>query len=173
MIGVLRLGHRVARDARITTHVFLVARAFGADWGILSGERDDSILRVISRVVKRWGGDFKIEYQRNWRKFLRGRKEEGWEIIHLTMYGLPIQEKIEEIRRSRKNKLIVVGGRKVPPEIYQIANYNLSITSQPHSEVAALAIFLHELFRGRELKKKFKGKIRIIPMESGKKVKLE
>ena len=31
MINVLRLGHRIGRDKRITTHVALVARAFGAD----------------------------------------------------------------------------------------------------------------------------------------------
>jgi len=31
MITVLRIGHRISRDKRITTHVALVARAFGAD----------------------------------------------------------------------------------------------------------------------------------------------
>ncbi|TLZ95287.1 MAG: tRNA (cytidine(56)-2'-O)-methyltransferase, partial [Methanobacteriota archaeon] len=30
MITVLRLGHRPARDKRVTTHVALTARAFGA-----------------------------------------------------------------------------------------------------------------------------------------------
>jgi len=29
MISVLRIGHRIARDKRITTHVFLAARALG------------------------------------------------------------------------------------------------------------------------------------------------
>jgi len=32
---VLRLGHRMGRDQRITTHVFLVARAMGAAEGVL------------------------------------------------------------------------------------------------------------------------------------------
>ena len=31
MIIVLRIGHRIGRDKRITTHVALVARAFGAN----------------------------------------------------------------------------------------------------------------------------------------------
>ena len=31
MITILRIGHRISRDKRITTHVALVARAFGAD----------------------------------------------------------------------------------------------------------------------------------------------
>jgi tRNA (cytidine56-2'-O)-methyltransferase len=37
MITVLRLDHRVGRDTRITTHVCLTSRAFGADKVILSG----------------------------------------------------------------------------------------------------------------------------------------
>jgi len=31
MITILRIGHRISRDKRITTHVALVARAFGAE----------------------------------------------------------------------------------------------------------------------------------------------
>ena len=31
MLHVLRLGHRIHRDERLTTHICLVARAFGPD----------------------------------------------------------------------------------------------------------------------------------------------
>ena len=37
-ISVLRLGHRIERDKRITSHLGLTARAFGADEIILSGD---------------------------------------------------------------------------------------------------------------------------------------
>ena len=45
------------------------------------------------------------------------------------------------------------------------------MTSQPHSEISALALFLHELFEGNELSLKFKdAKIMIVPQKRGKKV---
>ena len=40
MITILRLGHRVVRDQRITTHVALTSRAFGADKIVISVEKD-------------------------------------------------------------------------------------------------------------------------------------
>ena len=36
-VSVMRLGHRVDRDKRMTSHLGLTARAFGADEVILSG----------------------------------------------------------------------------------------------------------------------------------------
>ena len=67
--------------------------------------------------------------------------------------------------------LLVVGAEKVPREIYNIANYNVAVGSQPHSEVAALAVFLDRLFMGEELNSTFvKAKIRIKPSSRGKKV---
>ena len=65
--------------------------------------------------------------------------------------------------------MVVVGGEKVPPEIYQSADWNVAVANQPHSEVAALAIFLDRYFQGKQLDKKFqKAKIKIIPQERGK-----
>ncbi|MBU2477332.1 tRNA (cytidine(56)-2'-O)-methyltransferase, partial [Candidatus Micrarchaeota archaeon] len=65
-----------------------------------------------------------------------------------------------------------VGAEKVPPQVYEKSDYNISIGNQPHSEIAALAVFLHELFEGKELNKKFsKGQIKIIPQKKGKKTK--
>ncbi len=43
-INVLRLDHRQKRDARITTHVCLTARAFGADGVILNGDEDTKLM---------------------------------------------------------------------------------------------------------------------------------
>ena len=162
---VLRLGHRRIRDKRLTTHVALTARALGADEIILSGEKDQGILKSIQDIIDRWGGDFKVFYEKNWKSLLK-----SYEVIHLTMYGEPIQKQILKIRKSKKDKLIVVGSEKVPSEIYKLADYNIAVTNQPHSEVAALSIFLHELFQGKELNKKFKGKIKVVPQKIGKKV---
>lgn len=167
MITVLRLGHRPGRDARITTHVGLVARALGAGRIILSGEQDPKVARSWKKVPENWGGGFKAEYRPDWRRVMRDFKGAK---VHLTMYGEPVQERIAGIRRHR-NVLVVVGAEKVPPDAYNLADYNIAVTSQPHSEVAALAIFLHMYFRGEELGKKFPGaRLRIVPMARGKRI---
>ena len=165
-VWVLRLGHRRGRDPRLTTHVALTARALGCDGIILSGEKDDSIMKNINEVVKNWGNHFEVKYEKNWRKIINNWKGK---IVHLTMYGLPIQCKINEIKKL-KNILLVVGSEKVPGEIYQLVDFNIAITNQPHSEVGGLAVFLEKLFEGKELEKKFKNaKIKIIPQKKGKK----
>jgi tRNA (cytidine56-2'-O)-methyltransferase len=139
-ISVFRYGHRPDRDKRITTHVALVARAFGAH-EITIDIKSSDIEQTITDVVKRFGGDFKIYTGYKWRTVLK-----EWEgtIVHLTMYGDPLEKKITEIKHSQKI-LVLVGGKKVPGEFHQLADYNIAIGSQPHSEVAALAIFLTHL----------------------------
>jgi tRNA (cytidine56-2'-O)-methyltransferase len=169
MISILRIGHRLGRDDRISTHCGLVARAFGASEIIYSGETDDKLIEGLKDVTKRWGGQFKIAYEKNWRRLIKKYKKKSV-VVHLTMYGLPVNKEIGKLRR-KKNLLVIIGSEKVPGEIYQLADYNIAVTSQPHSEVAALAVFLHEYFHGKELNKKFKkAKIKIIPQSRGKKV---
>ena len=166
-IIVLRLGHRVFRDKRLTTHVCLIARAFGADSVVFSGEEDNSVLESVQDITKRWGGPFEVKYEKNWKAFLK--RSSDFDIIHLTMYGLPYQEHISDIRKSKSDKLIVVGSEKVPCEVYHAAKYNLAVTSQPHSEAAALAVFLHDLFEGKELEKVFEdSELKVIPNKCGK-----
>ena len=168
MIYVLRLGHRKERDKRITTHVGLVARAFGADGIILSGERDESVERSLRDVVERWGGPFDVTYRADWRRVIREWKERGV-VVHLTMYGIPVDDVIQRIRG--KDVLVVVGAEKVPREVYDLADFNVAVGNQPHSEVAALAIFLDRYFQGRELRKEFRDwRIKVVPQERGKKV---
>ncbi|WP_456422681.1 tRNA (cytidine(56)-2'-O)-methyltransferase [Thermococcus sp.] len=173
MIAVLRLGHRPERDKRITTHVALTARAFGADKIIISAEEDEHVKESVEDVVNRWGGPFEIEFNLSWKKILREWREKGV-IVHLTMYGIHVDEampKVKEELKRGKDILVVVGAEKVPREVYELAHYNVAIGNQPHSEVAALAVFLDRLLDGEGLRKKFKGaKLRIIPQEKGKKV---
>lgn len=174
-ITVLRLGHRIGRDKRITTHVALVARAFGATEIVLT-EEDKRIEEAIKKVNENFGSDFKIFYEKNWKKMIKERKKDSI-VVHLTMYGMPVEEKIKEIRekceKEKKDMVIIAGAEKVPGEVYKLADYNIAILNQPHSEVSALAIFLDRFFDGKEfeLAKKFKGRLKIIPSERGKRVK--
>lgn len=165
-IQVLRLGHRPRRDKRISTHCALVARAFGANGICYSGQKDPGLERSVRKVVKNWGGNFQIKYVKNWKKFL-----EDWpgRTVHLTMYGLPVEKAIRKIRQT-KRVLVVIGGEKVPGEVYKLADFNVSVTQQPHSEISALSIFLDRYFQGKELSLKFKGRLKIVPQERGKKV---
>jgi tRNA (cytidine56-2'-O)-methyltransferase len=167
----LRLDHRRQRDARITTHVCLTARALGASGVFLSGDHDEKLIKNVRDVVKRWGGDFTVEYRKGWEDLMEEWKNKGGKIIHLTMYGEPVQEVVGNIRRSNKDKLVVVGGSRVPNKVYQEADWNVAVTSQPHSEVSSEAVFLHLLFDGKELEFEFKsGEMQVIPSAKGKTV---
>jgi tRNA (cytidine56-2'-O)-methyltransferase len=170
-VNVLRLDHRRVRDARITTHVCLTSRAFGASKVILSGDEDKKIMENGRDVVKRWGGDFEIDYVKKWDKFIDNWKNNGGEVVHLTMYGEPVQKVTSKIRESSRDKLVVVGGSRVPSKVYNEADWNVSVTNQPHSEVAALSIFLHTLFEGEEYDIDFNdSELKVIPTAHGKQV---
>ena len=165
MITVLRLGHRISRDKRITTHVALVARAFGAD-NIIISTKDQQIEDNIRSICKRFGGDFNIKTGLNHKKIIK-----QWEgnIVHLTMYGETLDKSINTIDK-KKDLLIIVGAEKVPPQIYEMADFNVSVGNQPHSEVASLAIFLDRYNGGKWQKKQFDGKIEILPNNTRKNV---
>ncbi|MEK6981418.1 MAG: tRNA (cytidine(56)-2'-O)-methyltransferase [Candidatus Micrarchaeota archaeon] len=170
-ISILRLGHRLPRDERITTHVCLVARAFGASEIFYSGQHDESLETSVSGIVKAWGGNFTITYEKTYLKLIKRYKEDGFAIVHLTMYGMPLPEKTNAIKNADK-LLVIVGAEKVEREVYELADFNISITSQPHSEVAALAITLDRIVEGneltREFDKNFKGEIKLEPNPLGK-----
>ncbi|MCX6668046.1 MAG: tRNA (cytidine(56)-2'-O)-methyltransferase [Euryarchaeota archaeon] len=165
MITVLRIGHRIDRDKRITTHVALVARAFGAN-RIVIDTKDTKIEKNINSVCKRFGGDFEIETGVDYKKII---KQWTGAIVHLTMYGEELDKSINKINK-KKDLLVIVGAEKVPPQVYDVADFNVSVGNQPHSEVAALAIFLDRYASGRWMEKKFSGKIEILPCNKGKKV---
>ncbi len=169
MITVLRIGHRPFRDKRITTHVSLVSRAFGAD-NVVVDEKDEILEETVNKVVKNFGGNFEIETGIEWKKYFKnfnGIK------VNLTMYGINVDNRIDEIIEKTKNNdmVILVGAEKVPMDAYLMADYNIAIANQPHSEVSALAIFLDRYFKGKELQKTYEGRMNIIPMEHGKSVK--
>jgi len=168
-VYVLRLGHRRERDKRVTTHVFLTARALSASGVIYSGDKDEDLERRIRSIVDGWGGPFEVKYEENWKKVVDDWKKKGL-VCHLTMYGININHCLHRVPRDR-DLLVIVGSQKVPKEIFQLADFNTAIGNQPHSEVAALALFLDRLFEGKGIKEDFKDvKIKVIPQERGKKV---
>ena len=171
-IVILRLGHRVQRDQRITTHVALTARALGAE-GMLLVSEDGGIEKSIDEVTGRWGGSFYVKRISNWKSEIKKWKEAGGRVMHLTMYGINLPDVIDEI--ATDNLLIVVGAEKVPPEVYELADWNVAVGNQPHSEVAALALVLDRLSRaaGKDpLKAHFGGgELEIVPSRRGKEVK--
>jgi tRNA (cytidine56-2'-O)-methyltransferase len=170
-ITVLRLGHRPQRDKRLSTHLILCARALGAKLAIYTGTEDPKLEEGIAKIVQEWGGDFMLEYASSHRSIIR-----NWEgkIVHLTMYGIQADEVAMEVRKVEEPLLIVVGGAKVPWDVYEEADWNVSVTTQPHSEVSALAIFMYLLDEEGSLRHEFPGaRIKITPNLKGKDVQVE
>ncbi len=169
-LSVLRLGHRRERDKRITSHLGLTARAFGADEVILAGEEDPSALETWNSVTERFGGDFECRYEAKPMGWLRRFSKSGT-VIHLTMYGEPWRGAVESIPRDAP-AVVVVGGTKVPGELFRIADHNVSIGNQPHSEVAALAVFLESWMGPIDESTRFAGgEIEVVPSERAKRVR--
>lgn len=170
-IVVLRLGHRIPRDLRVTTHVCLTARAFGADRVILADVIDTTLERTVRDVSKRFGGSFQIQMGEPWRQVMKEWKAQGGDVVHLTAYGMPLLQAIHDIRISRNPKLVVVGASKVPGEVFELATWNVAVTNQPISEVSALAVFLDRYFEGRQFSIEFENaEVKIVPSARGKQV---
>ncbi len=167
-IEVLRIGQRLVRDDRVTTHVALVSRAFGAR-RIFMDEVNPEIRDTISGVTESMGGSFEVVFIDSWKAFLRGCAGKS-KIVHLTMYGERISDVQEQIGREN-DMLVVVGASKVPRMVYDLADYNVSVGSQPHSEISALAVFLDRIQNGRQFDAEFAGaKRKIMPSRNGKNV---
>jgi tRNA (cytidine56-2'-O)-methyltransferase len=177
-IVVLRWGHRPQRDARLTSHVALTARALGASGFLLSDTVDKKIKETMEKVTGNWGGEFFFEMGTTWTKTVINWKAKGGIVVHLTAYGENIEasDVLDRIRKSGKNVLLMVGSQKVPKEFYsiEVSDFNVAVGNQPHSECAALAIFLDRFFKGKELTRGFKkAKIKILPQKRGKKTVVE
>jgi len=168
-VTVLRYGHRPGRDDRMTTHVGLTARALGADRVILPDNAGQA-RETVADITDRFGGPFEVEQTDELDATI-----DRWAgaVVHLTMYGERIQDVGGDIRGTHRSEplLIVVGGEKVPFEVYEAADWNVAVTNQPHSEVAGLAVFLDRLFEGRELASEWDDAERqVLPQTNGKRV---
>lgn len=170
-IEVLRLGHRPQRDKRITTHVCLTARALGAR-AVRIAEEDASVAASVADVARRFGGDFQVTHGTGWKGVARDWKGAGGQIVHLTMYGRPLREAVPDILARGQDILVVVGAEKVPGDLYHLADENVAVGNQPHSEVAALALLLDRLRGGAWETDTFEGaEIEVVPTAHGKQVR--
>jgi len=161
----MRIGHRPERDKRVTTHVALSSRALGAK-GIYVDTYDPVLEENIRSVVDRFGGDYVIRTGVTWKEAIKGFTGK---VVHLTMYGQQVVDAIPKIPKD-EDIMIIVGASKVPFEVYERADFNVSVGNQPHSEIAALAIFLDRFTEGKALYEDRHGKISVVPNERGKTV---
>ena len=165
-VAVLRIGHRAGRDPRLTTHLALAARALGARAMYLHPP-DPGLVDRLNSVRSRWGGSFEVIGVSDWRTIVRAHRDRT---VHLTMYGEPIDRAMPGLRR-RRTLLVVVGGAKVPPDLFRLATWNVAVGAQPHSEVSALAVLLDRL-GGVPSGRRFSGaRTRIVPQARGKRVR--
>ena len=172
VIEVVRIGQRLVRDDRVTTHVALVSRGFGAE-RIYMTEINPEIKDTIGKINNTWGGNFEVVFIEKWKPIVKKKKDEGFKVVHLSMYGESINDAQEKIREE-ENLLIVVGAEKVPREIYELADYNIGVGNQPHSEISALAILLDRIQKGKQFEKEFpNAKRKIIPTKNGKNVQVK
>jgi tRNA (cytidine56-2'-O)-methyltransferase len=174
-IMVLRWGHRPQRDARLTTHVALTARALGASGLTMTDVEDRRIKDTVEKVVENWGGRFSFEMGTPWKRAVKDWRVKGGMVVHLTAYGESIEtsDVLQRIKACGEDVLVIVGSQKVPREFFSeaVSDFNVAIGNQPHSECASLAVFLDRFLEGRELTKSFeKAKIRIIPQKRGRKM---
>ena len=105
-IEILRIGQRVLRDDRVTTHVALVARAFGAS-KIYMNEINPDIRDTINQINTTWGGKFEIEFITDWKNVINSKKNTS-KIIHLTMYGENINEIQNDIQKEKEVLIVVL-----------------------------------------------------------------
>jgi tRNA (cytidine56-2'-O)-methyltransferase len=172
---VLRWGHRPSRDARLTTHVALAARALGASGFILSDVEDLKIKETIDEVTRSWGGAFFFRMGIPWKKAVSDWKVRNGLVVHLTVYGENVEtsDVLQRIRTCGKNVLAIVGSQKVPREFYSeaVSDFNVAVGNQPHSECASIAVFLDRFFEGKEMARSFRNwNIKVLPQPRGKKI---
>jgi tRNA (cytidine56-2'-O)-methyltransferase len=114
----------------------------------------------------------------SWRNSVSEWKSKGGMVVHLTIYGENIETSnvLNRIRDNGRNVLLLVGSQKVPPEFYsaEVSDFNVAVGNQPHSECAAVAVFLDRFFEGKELSKTFENaRIKVVPQEHGKQIKVK
>ena len=162
---VLRIGHRLERDKRITTHVALTARAFGASKMYLSNP-DSRIVRTVDKVVQKFGGEFIVEPVNSPKKVV---SEWVGKVIHLTMFGISMDQNIIKLQNEEVPLLFIVGGKKVPSWLFESSDYNMSVGNQPHSEVSALAVCLSKLYPNSH-NHSFEGPFQVVSSPSHRKM---
>ncbi|MCL5434073.1 MAG: tRNA (cytidine(56)-2'-O)-methyltransferase [Candidatus Marsarchaeota archaeon] len=166
MISILVIGKN-SYDRMVD--IALTSRAFGASEITFTTKKNPTLIKYISRLNNKWGGNFNINFISNWKSFINTRKT--YKVIYLTKYGQSLQN-IGNIIRNYKNLLLIVSSEEVNKTILNNSDFNVSITTQPHCEASAIAIFLHHFYEGRELALHFQNAgYKIVPAE--REIKIE
>ena len=127
---------------------------------------DEELAGRIDEVRARWGGSFSVVSTPDWKRLVR---EYPGPVVHLTMYGEPIERVLPRLRGERR-VLLVVGGAKVPSELYRLSTWNAAVGHQPHSEVAAVAVTLAALGGIPGPRAPAGARQRVVPQVRGKKL---
>ena len=134
--------------------LMLSARALGASSITFAAQLDNK--RIVSfnkKVIKRWGGEFKVEFSRTIADAFKDRR--NYKVVYLTQFGEPLG-KIAHTLKAYRNLLIVVSSKESIKSIMDRSDFMVSVSRQPNSATAALSVFLHVFFEGRELAVHFK-----------------
>jgi tRNA (cytidine56-2'-O)-methyltransferase len=110
-----------------------------------------------------------VQFAKNYKEVLKSAAK--YPKLYLTRYGIPLQDKSYTLK-TYKNLLLIVTLKEEVKAIHDLADFNISISSQPHCSAAAIAIFLHDFYNGRELAMHFENaQMKLIPKEHGVEVK--
>lgn len=163
VISVLAIGRY---DYPSSIAMCLTARALGASEMIFASRRDAKIIRYVNNLERGWGGKFKVSFVKSYETALRNATK--YKTVYLTRYGIPLF-KMTYTLNTYKNILLMVSSVKASSKLlHNIADFNVSITDQPHCSAAAIAVFLHDFYRGRELAMHFENaRYKVIPKEHG------
>jgi tRNA (cytidine56-2'-O)-methyltransferase len=139
----------------------LAARAFGAHEVTFTTTKNSKLANQFKAVNRNWGGDFSVSFVKDWKAFLKSKK--NYKMIYLTRYGIPI-DKVKYALKTYKNIMLLVTLTENVKNAYKMSDFNVSITTQPHCSTAAIAVFLHTFYEGRELAMHFENaKYKVVP----------
>ena len=166
MIKVVLVG-RMEKSKLID--VALTARAFGAS-ELIATQKEQKDKLYITKYFKEinddWGSSFKVSFDSNWKKLILERNN-NYKTIYLTKYGSSIK-KSEYAISTYKNIMLIVSTTDNIKELYDMADFNISLTTQPHTIISSIAVFLNMYYKGRELAMHFENaKYKIIPENHG------
>ncbi len=149
MITVLIIGEGSLENQK---DIGLASRAFGASSVIFTSRKSTRLIRYFKSISNKWGGKFEVRFEKDWDKVIAEKR--GYEKVYLTNYGAPISKMMYRIR-TYKNILLIATLSEGMKKLGDMVDYKVSVTTQPHSSVSAIAVFLHVFFSGRELAIRF------------------
>ncbi|MCL4389643.1 hypothetical protein M1397_03495 [Candidatus Marsarchaeota archaeon] len=163
MISVLIVGKANYEDS---VDMSLIARAFGAaniTFSPANSRIKAKLKKHMAQVSKKWGGKFEVDFCNNWLELVKNKR--NYIKIYLTRYGIPLRKMTYRIT-TYKNILLIATTSESVKSVYTNADFNISISSQPHTCGSSLAVFLHDFYHGRELAMHFENaESKVVPSD--------